>query len=169
MASSSLELEYIFVGVKFIVEFSEECEFSEEETKKIRDFVTKMSKSICIDKSYVECIENKRKSTFMLETGWNALKDVILDTNYCKNSFEHANAVIIDAFVTMVRCYMYECLAQVTDKSSYVNILVDGNCEFDVIVCKDTSMDYKKYFGKWQDWEFDDNGKFLSSHVYDEK
>ena len=164
-SKSSLELEYIFIGMKFVVEFQEDGEFLDEETKEIRDFVSKMSKVICIDKSYVECNENKRKSTFMLENGWNALKDVVLDTDYCRHMSDHANAVVIDAFVTMSRCYMYECLANITDKFSQVNIFVDGSCEFEVIVCKDIALDYKNYSGRWQDWEFDNDGKFLSSHI----
>lgn len=104
----------------------------------------------------------------MIESGWNSLKDVILDSKFCKYTFNATDEVLIDAFATMGRCYIYECLALKTDKFTHINVTVKEDCEFEVIVCKDSSEDYKKYLGRWQDWEFDDEGNFLSSHVNDE-
>ena len=163
---SSVELEYIFIGMKFNVEFLAGV-FTDEEENDIRDFIDKMSKTICIDKTYVECSQNKRKNTFMLESGWNSLKDFIIDSRYCKYMHNQSEEIIVDAFATMGRCYMYECLALKTDKFSNVNITVQNDSEFEVVICKDESNDYKKYLGKWQEWEYDDYGNFLSSHATD--
>lgn len=166
-SKSSIELEYVFLGMKFNVEFLEGS-FTDDEKKDLSSFIEDMSKTICIDKSYVDCKENKRKSTFMIESGWNSLKDVILDSKFCKYTFNATDEVLIDAFATMGRCYIYECLALKTDKFTHINVTVKEDCEFEVIVCKDSSEDYKKYLGRWQDWEFDDEGNFLSSHINDE-
>ena len=162
--NSSLELEYIFIGMKFDVEFEDEV-FTEDEKAEIKAHVEAMSKKIFIDKSYVEYNGNTRKDVFMLETGWNALKDLLIDSKYGQhlNSMPHAPEVVIDAFATMGRCYMYECIAKITDKTQSINISLSPKCTFDVVLCKDMTNDQKHYIGRWQDWEFDDNGHFLSS------
>lgn len=162
--SSSLELEYIFIGMKFNIEFEEDI-FTEDEQKDLKTHVEAMSKKIFIDKSYVEYCGNTRKDVFMLESGWNALKDLLIDSKYGQYLHEmpHAPEVVIDAFATMGRCYMYECLAKVTDKTQSINLSLDSKCTFDVILCKDMTHDQKHYIGQWQDWEFDDKGHFLSS------
>ena len=165
---SSIELEYVFLGMKFDVEFLEGS-FTDDEKKDILDFIDGMSRAIYIDKSYVDCKENKRKDTFMLESGWNSLREVILDTRFCKYTYGMTEEVLVDAFTTMGRCYMYDCLSKKTDKFTQVNIEVKEDCEFEVVICKDVAHDYKNYLGKWQDWEFDDEGRFLSSHVDDKE
>lgn len=164
--SSSLDLEYIFIGMHFDVEF-EDGIFTDEEEQYFRDYISKVSQKIFIDKSYVEWSGNKRKDVFMLESGWNALKDLIVDSKYGQylDAMPNSKPVIIDAFATMGRCYVYELLAKITDKTQSINISVNSNCEFDVIICKDTTNDQKTYLGPWQDWEFDDDGKFLSSNT----
>ena len=158
---SSIDLEYVLLGVKFDVEFLEDC-FTEEEEASIRDFIDAMSREMHIDKSYVECKDNKRKSAFMLEKGWHALSDTVLDTQFCRNLPIQGQEVIVDAFVTMARCYMYECLTMKTDKFASVNILVKEDSSFDVVVCKDVSHEYRTYVGRWQDWNLDDNGHLQS-------
>ena len=162
--STSIELEYIIAGAKFNVDFLDGS-FTEDEKKDIREFIDAMSQEICIDKSYVDCHENLRSNVFMIESGWNALKDMILDTHFCKYMHNHAQGAIAEAFATMARCYIYECVSMKTDKFTSINITLANDCEFEVIVCKDTSYDFRRYIGKWQDWDFDENGKFLSSHA----
>ena len=160
----SIDLEYVFLGVKFDIEFSDDS-FTKEEENDIIKFVNGMSKRICIDRSYVECKENKRKNVFMLEKGWNSLSEIILDTKYCQLLNDQCAAIILDAFITMIRCYMYDCLAMKTNKFEDIQLTIDNTCIFDVITCKDSSNDYKNYPGQWQSWEFDDDGNFLSANV----
>ena len=110
-----------------------------------------------IDKSYVECDLNKRKSTFIIEDGWNSLRDTLLDTNYGMYLHPSSHNVLVEAFMLMARCYLYECLALKTEHITHVNITIKDE-PFDVIVCKDTSNDWKNYAGRWQTWKFDENG-----------
>ena len=70
---NSMELEYVLIGMKFDVEFLEDS-FTDEEKKELTYFIDNISTTIYIDKSYVECKENKRKSVFMIESGWNSLR-----------------------------------------------------------------------------------------------
>ena len=158
----SIDLEYVFLGVKFDIEFSDDS-FTKEEENDIVDFIDVMSRRICIDKSYVDCRENRRKNAFMLEKGWNALNEIVLDTKYCQYLDDRCTYAILDAFMTMIKCYMYDCLAMKTDKFADILLTIDSTHEFDVIICKDSSNDYKNYPGPWQTWEFDDNGNFLSA------
>ena len=161
---NSMELEYVLLGMKFDVEFLEDA-FTDEEKKELTYFIDNISKAIYIDKSYVECKENKRKSVFILESGWNSLREVILDTKFCKYMHENTEEGLIDAFVTIGKFYVYECLSSKTEKFTCINVAIKEDCEFEVIVCKDVSNDYKRYLGRWQDWEFDDDGNFLSSNA----
>ena len=161
---NSIELEYVLLGMEFDVEFLEDT-FTDEEKNELTSFIGTVSKAIYIDKSYVECKDNKRKSVFMIESGWNSLRDVILDTKFCKYIHGNANEVLIDAFATMGRCYVYECLSSKTEKFTCINVTIKEDCEFEVIVCKDVANDYKRYLGRWQDWEFDGDGNFLSSNA----
>ena len=149
------------------VEF-EDGFFDEHETKEILDIVENLSHEMFIDKSYVECSENLRKSTFMLKSGWESLCNIMLKTNFGKNMHPKTQESVVDAFSTIACCYIYECLScysHIKDKISHVTICVDQNCDFEVVVCIDKSNDWKKYLGKWQQWEFDNEGHFLSSNM----
>ena len=155
--SSAFDLEFVLKGIEFDVEFDDEY-FDEDEKKQLLDFISNMSKNIYIDKSYVECNGNKHTDVFMLEDGWNALCDLVIDSRYCKYLHHISQSSLIEAFCTMARCYMYELLCKITDKTCHIAITVKDDCDFDVIVYKDDSKEWKKYPGKWQDWEFDDDG-----------
>ena len=155
---SSFELKFILKDVSYDVVF-EEGEFDDAETKKILECIEVFSKEICIDKTYVECKDNRRSSTFMVETGWNALRDLIMDSSFGKYLSPAAQMSLVEAFSMMARCYMYECISSFTDKYTHIDINVKPDSIFDVIICKDTSSEWKDYCGPWQDWEFDDNGR----------
>ena len=157
---NTVDLEYIFIGMKFDVEFQENV-FTEDEERDIRNYIDEMSREIYIDKTYVECKENLRKSTFMIESGWNALQDLMLDSKYCKYLDAAGIYTVIDAFSTMGRCYMYECLALKTEYFQNIAITLKKDCVFDVIICKDIAHDSRRYVGRWQDWKFDSTGKFV--------
>lgn len=155
--SSAFDLEFILTGIKFDVEFEDEY-FDEDEKKDLLDFINCMSQAIFIDKSYVECKGNKHTDTFMIESGWNALCDLVIDSRYCRNTHRLTQSSLTDAFCTMARCYMYELLCKKTDKAHHILLMVEEDCEFDITICKDESREWKTYRGRWQDWEFDDDG-----------
>lgn len=164
--SNAFDLEFILIGMKFDVKF-EEGLFSEDEQAKIRNFIDVMSHRICVDKSYVDCKGNYRKSKFMLEEGWNKFCDAIFDTRFCQYMYNYSEEDIASTFATIGRCYMYESLAKEVENISSIDITLKDDCEFDVIICKDTARDWKNYIGPWQNWEFDENGNFLSSNIDD--
>ena len=158
---NSFELEFIIIGIKINVSF-EDGFFDEDEQHKIKEYAENLSKCIYVDRSYVESKSNKRNSTFMLEDGWNALRDTLIDTEYGKYLHPKNYESFIEAMVVMAQCYLYECLALHTENISHINISI-SNEPFDVIICKDKSNDWKNYAGKWQDWEFDDNGYYIKT------
>lgn len=159
--TSSFELEYVIVGAKAVVSF-EEGYFDEDEQHEIEEYVEKLSKRIYIDRSYVDSKQNKRTSTFMVEDGWNAMRDALLDSEYGKYLHPNNYPRFIEAMVIMAQCYLYECLTLNGYDISHINISID-NEPFDVIICKDRSNDWKNYAGKWQDWEFDENGHYVKT------
>lgn len=164
---SSIDLEYVFLDIKLDVQFLEGA-FTDDEEKEIRDFISLMSREIHIDRSYVECLENKRRNVFILEAGWNSLQDVMLDTQFCQHLHAQGQEVVADAFITMIRCYIYDCLAAKTDKFTDISICIDEDSTFNVVVCKDVAHDYKTYVGPWQSWKYDLDGNFMQSKTTDE-
>lgn len=158
--ANSFELMFIFKNVKFNVDF-EDGYFDDEEKKEILSIIKSLSGTMTVDKTYVECLENLRNTVFMVEDGWNSLHDMLIDTEYGKYLHPNNHAILVDAFTTIARCYMYECISAYTDKCQHISITIDTMQDFDVIICKDTSDEWKKYPGKWQDWEFDSAGKII--------
>lgn len=159
--ANAFELMFLFYDVNFQVEF-EDGYFSDDEKTEILEFVDAMSKSISIDKSYVECASNKRSDVFMIESGWNALRELILDSECCKYLNQTAQASLVEAFTTMLRCYMYECVSKMCDKFDHIAIGIDNKNVFDVVICKDKSNSWNKYPGRWQDWNLDEDGHFCN-------
>ena len=157
---NTFELEFIIIGAKFNVEF-EDGFFDEDEKHEMIEYIDAISKKIFIDRSYVECKGNNRKSVFMLEDGWNSLRDMLIDTDYGKYLHLKNHETLIEALSVMANCYLYECISLKTEHISHISISIKPE-PFDVIICKDRSNDWKNYKGEWQNWKFDDNGNFLS-------
>ncbi len=156
----TFELEFIIRNIKFNLDF-EDGYFDDNEEKELSEYVESLSREICIDKSYVDCSLNKRTSTFMTEIGWNSLKSVLVDTDYCRFLPTKNHASLVDSLCMMARCYMYECLALKTDNYEHINVMIDPDCTFDIVICKDNSNDWKKYLGKWQTWKYDLSGNYI--------
>lgn len=157
-----IELEYVMKNVKFDVEFDPNV-FDEDEQQELREYVNVMSKEIPIDKTYVEFNGNPRKSAFMREDGWNELKYDIVLSNFCKKIQTQNTKGMADAFATIARCYMYECLSLKTKDVEHINCTLRQDQEFDLVICEDVGRDFERYVGPWQTWEFDDNGNFKQS------
>ena len=153
--ASAFDISFTIVGMKFNVAFEEEC-FDENEIKEITSFVNDMSKEMHIDSTYVEKKGSKYTSTFMREDGWNALCDLIKDSQYGKYLHPKSQEILIDAVCTMGKCYIYECLSLLYD-FQHIFIDVDTTKEFDVIFLKEEPNVWKRYTGKWQTWK--DNKK----------
>lgn len=151
--TSAFELEFVFIGMKFNVTF-EEGFFEEKEQKEILDFVEQMSREIHVDSSYVEKKGTKFKSTFMIDDGWTQLNEVILDSKFCQYLHPKSQETIIDAFCTMGKCYIYECLALFYD-FQHILVEVDPKHDFEVAFLKDMSNAWNHCKGKWQTWKDD--------------
>lgn len=167
-SATNVELEYIIRGIKFNIDFVDDV-YTDDEEKDIVEFINSMSREIYIDKSYVDCKENKRRNTFIIETGWNSLKDLLFDSRFCRNLHQFGKDTVISAFLTLAVCYVYDCLAMKVDDPSTIHISVKNDAIFDVVVCKDTSNEWKNYIGPWQDWKFDDDGNVLGSSASESK
>lgn len=162
MASvSAFELEYVIRGMSFDIMFDEEFFPNSEERTKIFDYLRWMSREICIDKSYVD-LHDGRPGAFMLEEGWNSLKDLLADSSYGADLNMQAQASVAEIFAVMAKCYMYECAASFLgslDNAKHISIEVQEDCVYKVVICKSANGAWKNAIGCWQEWEFDDDGK----------
>lgn len=153
----ALDLEFIIKGMFFKIAFEDDF-FDVAEKNRITYIMSSISESIYIDRSYVECAGNKRLDVFLTSEGWESLCDLMIDTRFCRNVHGVTQESMVDSFIMMAKCYVYECLSKFTDKIEHIELSIDDEKPFEVIVCKDESKDWKSYKGRWQDWEYDDEG-----------
>lgn len=154
---SALDLEFIIKGMFFKIAF-DDAVFDDTEKNRIICILSNISESIYIDRSYVECTGNKHLDVFLSLEGWKSLCDLIIDTRFCRNAHSVTKESIVDSFVMMAKCYVYECLSKFTDKIEHIELSIDDDKPFEVIICEDDSKNWKSYKGRWQDWEYDDDG-----------
>ena len=151
--SSSFDICYVIIGMKFTVAF-EEGFYDDAEQKKIIEFINFMSREMHIDSSYVDKEGTKYKTTFMLNDGWTSLCDIVKDSRYCAYLHPRSQETLVDAFCMMGKCYIYECLNLFYDVQ-HMQVEVDASQDFEVAFLKDTPNAWKHYPGKWQTWKDD--------------
>lgn len=150
--SNNLDLAFTFTGCKFNVAFEPETVPEDIQTQ-IKDDLAHMAQTIWIDKSYVQCKDNKHDDVFLLLEGWDSLIALLNDTNYGDDATEEQYDVIVDFYYTMALGYMYNILNTLYPKYAshvYIEASAKSNMAVDIVV--DTCNEWKTYPGKWQTW-----------------
>lgn len=147
------DIEFEFTGCKFNVVFEPEC-LSEDEQDEIQKTINIMSERIFIDKSYVQCKDNKHDDVFLLLEGWNALMALLNETNYGDDATEDQYDVLVEFYYTMVLGYMYNIISMLyPDKISHIHIEVSNLSNMEVDILEDNAHEWRTYPGKWQTWK----------------
>lgn len=159
------ELAFAFKNCKLQPYFEQDF-VSDEEQEQIRNTVKEIE-NIYIDKTYVDCKDNKHSDTFLNENGWNQLKESLIDSNFSSEMSFKSCENLVDVFVSMIKAYAYQMLCKDHDIDilEHVQIVLKNKNKIQVEISKDTSNEWKTYPGKWQTWS--DN--FINNKLKTEK
>lgn len=160
----NIELQFHFENVQLFVVTNPDI-YNDEDSSKIDEIVQHMSRSIWIDKSYVDFPENKHQDTFLELDGWNKLCSLIKKTKYGKESAGIADDIIVQSLKLMVIAYMYSVLESFGYDIEGIAIDFMHNYRLDVKYYIDTVQEWKYYPGPWQDWGLDDSEQYPKNMI----
>lgn len=145
------EIVYAFKGVPVRCNLNADA-FSDEQVARAEDAVQQLSREIWIDKTYVDFEGTKFEKTFLTESGWNALKKLVMETGYGLAATKVQRFAMDEAFRCMAVAYMklaFEDLGWDVDEMEFYT----DETDFDVEYYPDVAEEWRRYPGKWQTWE----------------
>jgi len=112
-----------------------------------------LTKEVWIDRTYVEFDGTKFEKTFLLEEGWNALRDLVVDTDFGKKCTKRQSNMMDHAFRSMLPGYFEMIFEDLGWDVDNIEFEIVEDAPIDVEYVKDTAEDWKRYPGKWQTWK----------------
>lgn len=152
----TFDLSFVITGAQVTLDFEDGC-FSDDEQEMLQSTAQELARHVIIDKSNVELKDNKSSHKFLLEDGWNFLCDVLVDTQYGKYMAAENQKFLAQSAEIMVCCYVMNALEMMTDKVEHLALSVDPDSVLEILVCKDTSDEWRAFKGSWKDLD-EDNG-----------
>lgn len=144
MDKKQIDISYIIENLKFDVKFDDKF-FDTDDIIDIMRFIDNISKSIHIDKSYVDYDNNQCGDVFLTDEGWTSLNGMMIESQYGIKLGKQYHKIAIDAIAKMGVCYIYSSLVKYfeddygSDFTKYITITPKNTSTFTVILCKDTS------------------------------
>lgn len=154
--TEEFDLSFVITGAQVTLDFEDGC-FSDDEQEMLQSTAQELARRVIIDKSNVELKDNKSSHKFLLEDGWNFLCDVLVDTQYGKYMAAENQKFLAQSAEIMVCCYVMNTLEMMTDKVEHLALSVDPDSMLEILVCKDTSDEWRAFKGSWKDLD-EDNG-----------
>ena len=103
-----------------------------------------MSRSIWIDKTYVDFKGNHFKDAFIVESEWYKLLEAIREQLSGKKLSKKKIDYIRGSLMTVAMFYLYGILDKYDYDTSYINIVIDESCEnFHAKYFKDTRTNWE--------------------------
>jgi len=127
--------------------------YGEDEKQKALLILRELTKEIWIDKTYVEFKGTKFEKTFLLEEGWNALRDLVVDTDFGQKCTKRQRGMMDRTFRSMLPGYFEMMFADLGWDVDNMDFEIADDTPLDVEYMKDTAEEWKRYPGKWQAWE----------------
>ena len=127
------------------VDFDVDPEFiTEEQCCHIAKILETMSKSISIDKTYVDFKGNHFKDSFIVESEWYKLLEAIREQLSGKKISKRKIDYIRGSLMTVAMFYLYGVLDKYGYDPNYINIYVDTSCKnFHAKYFKDTRTNWE--------------------------
>lgn len=145
------EIVYAFKDVRVNFDLNPNV-YDEKDVKKVEDALEILSKEIWIDKTYVDFEGTKFEKTFMYESGWNALRELVLDTDYGRKCTKYQREIIDGAYKEMLVEYIRMVFDEMGWDTENMAFLIDDKKPFKVEYYPDTAREWERYPGKWQTW-----------------
>ena len=137
------ELEINIEGL--CVDFDVDPEvITEEQCCQIANIIERMSKTIWIDKTYVDFAGNHFKDAFIVESEWYKLLEAIREQLTSKKISTKKVNYIRGSLMTIALFYLYGILDKYGYDTRYINIYIDESCEkFHAKYFKDTRKNWE--------------------------
>jgi hypothetical protein len=145
------EIVYAFKDVRIDFDMNPDV-YGENDAEKISKTLTVVSKEIWIDKTYVDFKGTKFKKTFLLEDGWNSLRELVLDTDYGKRCTKYQRNIIDGVYREMIVEYIRMVFDDMGWDVENLAFSVDDKIPFKVEYYPDVAEEWKRYPGEWQTW-----------------
>lgn len=146
------ELVYVFKGVSMLCSVNSEV-YDDDDLKKALDQLNIVADEIWIDKTYVDFEGTKFRKTFLLEGGWNELRDLVKATDYGANCTKTQAASMNAAFRAMIVGYVDMAFTELGwDVENMVFDVTEG-AKFRVEYHMDVGEEWRNYVGPWQTWQ----------------
>lgn len=127
------------------VDFDVDPDFiTEDQCCHITKIIETMSKSIWIDKTYVDFKGNHFKDAFIVESEWYKLLEAIRDHLSNKKISKRKINYIRGSLITIALFYLYSILDKYGYDPNYINIYIDKSCKnFHAKYFKDTRTNWE--------------------------
>lgn len=136
-----LEINIEDLDVDFIVDPDE---ITKDQCCQIAKILEQMSKSIWIDKTYVDFKGNHFKDAFIVESEWYKLLEAIREQLAGKKLSKKKINYIRGSLMTIAMFYLYSILYKYGYNPNYINIFVDKSCDkFHANYIKDTRTNWE--------------------------
>ena len=145
------EIIYVFRDVCADFDLNPDV-YGEQDAKKISEMLNVLTREIWIDKTYVDFKGTKFKKTFMYEDGWNALHELILDTDYGKKCTKYQRETIDGAYRKILIEYIRMVFNDMGWDTENLAFYIDDKTSFNVEYYPDVAEEWKRYKGEWQTW-----------------
>ena len=145
------ELVYVFKGVSMLCSVNSDV-YDGDGLKAALDQLDVIAREIWIDKTYVDFEGTKFKKTFLLEGGWNELRDLVKATDYGADCTRTQTANMDAAFRAMIIGYVDMAFAELGWDVENMAFDVAENAKFRVEYHKDVGEEWRNYVGPWQAW-----------------
>ena len=144
------ELVYVFLNAPVKCRFDRKS-FSDEQAERALAEAESLSRKIWIDKTYVDFAGTKFEKTFLSEEGWNALRNLIKDTDYGNTADSAQRLALENCFRGMAVEYVRQAMQELGWDVDAMEIYAEDD-DFDVEYYPDVAEEWRRYPGKWQTW-----------------
>jgi hypothetical protein len=143
---NKIEFQFLITGLSYNIKFLSNL-FDKNEQIELKHFINHISQSITIDKSYVMSKDNKYENVFLIEDGWNSLKEILLLSAFGSKLHQKDHHVLVNLFLSMAECYVFNTLLTYYDYT-YINItdhieLIPNSKNIIIDVSRDTIQEWK--------------------------
>lgn len=147
-------LVFVFTNASVTCNLNQDV-FSREDATKIREILKSLTKEIHIDRTYVSFQGSKFKKTFLQESGWNALCETLVETDFGRKASAMEKAVWLEAYKMMIAAYIKHIFEDLNYDVDNMEFKVAADSKLSVKYYRDQAKEWKRYRGTWQEQQLD--------------
>ena len=128
------------LGIKFDISVDDGV-YSDDEFSKLTNIIDGLSKSIWIDRTYVQFRGNRFKDAFIKEDGWYQLNKRL--TMECLGKGDGTEDETAEALLTLAMCYLYDMLSKYGYDTETISLEFGKNMKFESMIYIDNRTSWR--------------------------